>query len=63
MGKQVLERGSFDMTSIEKELLTLIREHDNPEQAMEIALNLLITFLDDHEEPQCTSSASPQVTV
>lgn len=51
------------MTSIERELLNLIREHDNPEQAMEIALNLLITFLDDHEEPQCTSSANPRAAV
>ena len=44
------------MTNNEKELLYIIRNHDNPEQALKIALDLMYLFLKQHEEPQCTSS-------
>lgn len=45
------------MTPNEKELLKIVREHDDPERAVEIAINLLIEFLAKHEVPQDTSSA------
>ena len=32
------------MTDNERELLNIIREHANPEQAVEIAINLMIDF-------------------
>lgn len=44
------------MTDNEKELLNIIRSHDNPERAIEIALELMLTFLTPHEEPPDTSS-------
>lgn len=50
------------MSNYEKELITIIREHDNPEKALEIAFDLLLTFLDEREAPQCTSSAHPRRT-
>ena len=49
------------MTANEKELLNIIRTHDNPEQAIEIAIELLITFLDEREVPRDTSSAPHRV--
>ena len=33
------------MTDNEKELLNIIRNHDNPERAVEIAINHMIDFL------------------
>ena len=50
------------MSNNEKELLAIIREHDNPETAIEIAIELLITFLDEREAPQDTSAAHLRVT-
>ena len=51
------------MTHNENELIKLIREHDNPEQALKIALDLLINgFSEKREEPQDTSSARPRVS-
>lgn len=48
------------MTDNEKELLNIIRTHDNPEQAVKIALDLIVDFLRKHEEPQDTSSERPR---
>jgi hypothetical protein len=48
------------MTDNEKELLRIIRSHDNPEQAVEIAINLLIDFSAKHEVPLNTSSVHLQ---
>ena len=45
------------MTDNERELLNIIRECDNPDQAVKIALDLMIDFLEKHEAPQGTSSA------
>jgi hypothetical protein len=45
------------MNENEKELLSIIRTHDDPGLAAEIALNLLIDFLAKREAPQGTSSA------
>jgi hypothetical protein len=50
------------MTTNEKELINIIRTQDNPEKAIEIAIELLITFLDEREAPQYTSAAHPRVT-
>ena len=44
------------MTENEKELLNIIRNHDNPERAIEIAIALMIEFLEKREEPPDTSS-------
>ena len=46
----------FIMTENEYELLNMIRNHNNPEQAVEIAIGLLIDFLAKLEAPPDTSS-------
>lgn len=51
------------MTDNERELLNIIRTHDNPDRAVEIAINLMIDFLAKHEELQCTSSVHLQESV
>lgn len=43
------------MTENEKELLELIRSSEDPKKALAEAIELLITFLDEHEAPQDTS--------
>ena len=48
------------MTDNEKELLNIIRSHDDPERAIEIALELMLDFLKPHEEPPDTLSARLQ---
>ena len=50
------------MSNNEKELLNIIRNHDNPEQAVEIAIKLMFDFLEKHEEPQDTSFVHPRVS-
>lgn len=50
------------MTETEIEVISLIRNHESPEQALNIALELLIEFLDGHEKPQYTSSVPPRAT-
>lgn len=50
------------MSDNEKELLNIIRNHDNPEQAVEIAIKLMFDFLKKHEVPQDTSSVRPRVS-
>lgn len=50
------------MTANEKELLNIIRTHDNPEQALDMAIRLMIDFLEQHEEPQDTSFVHPRVS-
>ena len=47
------------MTENELELLYIIRNHDDPEKALEIAMSLMIDFLAKHEEPRDTSFARP----
>ena len=51
------------MSNHEEELLNLIKEHDNPEQALEVAINLMIDFLKKHEAPQCKPSEHLRETV
>lgn len=50
------------MTENEKKLLETIRNHPKTEQAVAIAINLLIDFLAKLEEPQDTSSVRPRVS-
>lgn len=50
------------MTETEIEVINLIRNHSNPGQALNIALSLLIDFLEKREEPQDTSSVHLQVS-
>ena len=50
------------MLDRERELLSIIRTHDDPEKALSIAIELLITFLDEREAPRDTSPARPRVT-
>lgn len=40
------------MTNNEKELLKIIEQHSNPEQAMEIAIKTIIDFLEQHGSSQ-----------
>ena len=40
------------MTDNEKELINIIREHDNPECAVEIAIKIMIEFLTRDESSQ-----------
>lgn len=44
------------MTENERELINLIRENDNPQQALAIAMELMIDFLEKYGAPQDTSS-------
>ena len=37
------------MTDYEQELLYIIRSHDNPEYALEVAIQTIINFLQQHE--------------
>ena len=53
----VTMKGEMIMTDNEKELIQIIRENDNPKQAIEIAIHLMIDFLAKREVPQDTSSA------
>lgn len=51
------------MTDNERELLNIIRSHDNPKQAIEIAINLMCDFSKKLEAPQDTSFVHPRVSV
>ena len=48
------------MTDHELELLYIIRTNENPENAIKVALDLMIEFLDGREAPQDTSHAHLQ---
>ena len=48
------------MTDHELELLYIIRTNDNPENALKIALDLMIDFLAKREAPQDTSFEHPR---
>lgn len=47
------------MTENELELLYIIRNHENPEKALKIAMDLLIDFSKQREGLQDTSFAHP----
>lgn len=48
------------MTENEKELIKLIRESDDPQQALATAMELMIDFLRSYGVPQDTSFALQQ---
>ena len=48
------------MTDNEIKLLHMIRTNENPENALKVALDLMIEFLDGREAPQDTSHAHLQ---
>ena len=50
------------MSNNEKELLSIIREHSNPNQAAEIAIKVMIDFLKQLGVPQDTSFEHPRVS-
>jgi hypothetical protein len=47
------------MTGNERELIDIIRGHDDPERAVKIALDLMVDFLAKLEALQDTSSVRP----
>ena len=49
-------RGEEPMKTNQEILLSIIRENDNPEQALQIAVDIITTFL-----KQCESSQEPSV--
>ena len=42
-------KGEIYMTANEKELINLIRENDNPEQALVTAVETILIYLKQHE--------------
>ena len=48
------------MTNNERELIKILRENDNPEKALKIAMDLMIDFLTSYEALQDTSFVPPQ---
>ena len=46
------------MTEKELSLIQLIRENDNPEQALTTAVNTILLFLEQHESSQVPCLAS-----
>ena len=51
------------MTDNERELIKLIRENDNPEQALMTATVMILGFLKQHESSQEASSVYLQALV
>lgn len=49
------------MTDYEQELLYIIRSHDNPEHALEVAMKTLIEFLEQQKSCQEPSAVYSQV--
>ena len=47
------------MNENEMELLRMIREHDDSEQAFMIALDIIISFLGQHESSEEPAAACP----
>lgn len=57
---RVQRGGAKAMTENERELINLIRESDNPQQALAKAMELMIDFLRSYGAPQDTSSVLHQ---
>lgn len=51
------------MTENETELIELIRNNENPEQALLIAIDIIIDFLNHHESVELKSSVEFQELV
>lgn len=52
--------GRFIMTENEYELLNIIRNHNNPEQALDVALQIILAFLEQLESFQGRDSVCPR---
>lgn len=50
------------MTENKKELISIIRENDKPDEAFMIAFETIVSFLMPHESSQAQSSADLQVS-
>lgn len=48
------------MTDNERELLDMIRNHKNPEEALKGAISVILAYLSQHESSQGPSSAVPR---
>ena len=48
------------MTTNEIELITIIRENDNPEQALMIATSIILDFLKQHESSEVQAAVCLQ---
>ena len=48
------------MTANEKELIKLIRENDNPEQALTTAVEIILIYLKQHESSEGQAAACLQ---
>lgn len=48
------------MTEHEKELINIIRTHNDPEQALEIATQIILAFVEQHESSQAPFVACRQ---
>ena len=53
-------KGEFTMTANEIELINLIRENDNPGQALTVAVETILIYLKQHESFQEQAPASRQ---
>lgn len=49
------------MTEREAYLLNLIRNHDNPAEALVTAIEIILSFLEHHEQNESASVADPRV--
>ena len=49
------------MTNNEKELISIIRENDKPEQALEVAVKVITDFLRQHESSEGQAAVCLQV--
>lgn len=54
-------KGVVTMTDYEMEIIKLIRENDNQEEAIVTAVNVILSFLELRESSQQSSSCSLQV--
>ena len=57
------ERGMKIMTDNEKELIRIIRENDNPEQALMTATAIILDFLKQHGSFEVQAVAAPRAHV
>ena len=49
------------MTENESYLLNLIRNHDNPAEALVTAIEIILSFLEHHAQCESTSVVDPRV--
>ena len=48
------------MTDNERELLDMIRNHKNPEEALKGAISVILAYLSQHESSEAPSFSVPQ---